>query len=152
MYPGVRRDPCRRWNIGPALQNAVLVALLVSIPLRTASMQEPVSQSVKDAAATAFRTGLRALDLRQYEEAVTSFRQALKLRPSGGTNEKVFMYGTFFPNYSPSYFLSRALLERGDCDGAIEAFKDAEHEVVERGMRESHAKALRQRCSGGAPK
>ena len=75
-----------------------------------------------------FKKGYRAIERKRWSEAIEHLRQAIAERPQAGG--RVRLQGMFFAEYMPHYYLGLALLNAGDCQGALAAWKDAEQQGV----------------------
>lgn len=80
-----------------------------------------------------FRDGLRAADFRDWPRVAAAMRQAIAQQPRS-TGENVRVYGTRVVPYIPQYFLGLALYRQNDCQGAMEAFTEAEAQGTVRGL------------------
>lgn len=63
----------------------------------------------------------KAINSGDYAEAIGLLRSAIQDKPDA--EEKVRLYGMRFDPYVPHYYLGKALLESGDCAGALESFQ-----------------------------
>src|SRR6185436_1101306 len=73
----------------------------------------------------AYKRGLDAFEGKRWEEAARLLRQAIAEHPDAGAG----ILG--MRRYTPHYFLGVALVEQGDCRGAVDAFDTAEKQGKE---------------------
>jgi hypothetical protein len=90
---------------------AVLGLLLVSPPAR-ADYRET------------YRKAVEAVDRKRWPEVARLMREAIAENPREG--ERVKLYGLRFEAYVPHFYLGLALLNTGDCEGAVKAFDASE--------------------------
>ena len=90
---------------------AVLGLLLLSAPAR-ADYKET------------YRKAVEAVDRKRWTEVARLMREAIAENPREG--ERVKLYGLRFEAYVPHFYLGLALLNTGDCDGAVKAFAASE--------------------------
>ena len=71
-----------------------------------------------------YRKGMEAMDRGNWPEVARRMREAQAEQSKEG--EKLKLYGMRFESYLPSYYLGVALLNAGDCQGALNAFAASE--------------------------
>jgi hypothetical protein len=71
-----------------------------------------------------YRKGMDAVDRGNWPEVAKRMREAQAEQSKEG--EKLKLYGMRFESYLPSYYLGVALLNGGDCQGALTAFAASE--------------------------
>lgn len=71
-----------------------------------------------------YRKGIEAVDLKQWSDVASRMREAIAENPKEG--EKVKLYGLRFEVYLPYFYLGLALVNSGDCDGAVKALSASE--------------------------
>jgi hypothetical protein len=74
---------------------------------------------------------MEAVDRKQWADVAKHMREALAENPREGG--KVKLYGTRYETYLPHFYLGVALLNTGDCDGAVKAFASSEEQGAIRG-------------------
>ena len=82
-----------------------------------------------------YRKGIEAVDRKQWVEVAARMREALAENPKEG--EQVKLYGLRFEPYLPHFYLGLALVEAGDCAGALKAFQASEEQGAIRGTPKS---------------
>jgi hypothetical protein len=96
-----------------------------------------------------YREAMRAVDFGNWKEAERRLQIAKALKPEEG-GEKVVIYGVRIQTYLPHYYLGLALFNQGDCDNALEEWKESERQGVIHQTSESQTLSrLRQKCLGG---
>jgi type IV secretory pathway VirB10-like protein len=73
-----------------------------------------------------YRKGMEAVDRKQWPEAAKRMQEALAENPKEG--ESIRLYGSRFETYLPYFYLGHALVNTGDCDGAVKAFATSEEQ------------------------
>lgn len=91
-----------------------LVALALASPARAAREWYDYYMQVRDG----------DIPARRWDECVKNLREALKLRPQPGTNQRT--YGVNFVDYLPHYYMGVCLLEQQEYVAATEAFNLSE--------------------------
>ena len=90
-----------------------LLLILVMVPgIALARFQDDYSE------------GKEAIEDGNWDKALASLRAAIAQNPTSA--ERVRIYGMRFEPYVPHYYIGRALFEKGDCAGALEAWNTAE--------------------------
>lgn len=92
-----------------------------------------------------FRAGFRAVEFKQWPEAVWSMREAIAQKPQN-PGENVRVYGTILVPYIPHYFLGLGLYRQGDFAGAMTAFEEAEAKGMARGLYRSRLRLYHGLC------
>jgi type IV secretory pathway VirB10-like protein len=96
-------------------RHALLVGLLLALPcVALADYKET------------YRKGIEAVDLKQWSDVASRMREAIAENPKEG--EKVKLYGLRFEVYLPYFYLGLALVNGGDCDGAVKALSVSEEQ------------------------
>src|SRR5688572_13771097 len=94
------------------LGNAVLLGLLVGAAPALADFKET------------YRKAIEAVDRKRWPEVARLMREAIAENPREG--ERIKLYGLRFEAYVPHFYLGLALLNAGDCEGAVKAFDASE--------------------------
>jgi hypothetical protein len=97
----------------PRLLGAALLILVLPIPAH-ADYKE------------SYRKGMEAVDRKQWAEAAKRMQEALAENPKEG--ESIRLYGSRFETYLPYFYLGLALVNTGNCDGAVKAFATSEEQ------------------------
>jgi len=71
-----------------------------------------------------YRKAVEAVDRKRWAEVARLMREAIAENPREG--ERVKLYGLRFEAYVPHFYLGLALLNTGDCEGAVKAFDASE--------------------------
>ena len=71
-----------------------------------------------------YRRAVEAVDRKRWPEVARLMREAIAENPREG--ERVKLYGLRFEAYVPHFYLGLALLNTGDCEGAVKAFDASE--------------------------
>ena len=71
-----------------------------------------------------YRKAVEAVDRKRWPEVARLMREAIAENPREG--ERVKLYGLRFEAYVPHFYLGLALLNTGDCEGAVAAFDASE--------------------------
>ncbi|MFN7940723.1 MAG: hypothetical protein U0X73_03945 [Thermoanaerobaculia bacterium] len=72
----------------------------------------------------AFKQGVSALDQKKWGVTVAAMRAAIAANPREG-GKRIRVYGTWFLDYLPYYYLGLALAQQGDTAGAAEAWRES---------------------------
>jgi hypothetical protein len=114
---------------------AALLGLLLAAPPARADYRET------------YRKAVEAVDRKRWPEVARLMREAIAENPREG--ERVKLYGLRFEAYVPHFYLGLALLNTGDCDGAVKAFDASEAAGAIRGT-PRYAELLdgRKACAG----
>jgi len=91
---------------------AALLGLLAASSLARADYRET------------YRKAIEAVDRKRWPEVARLMREAIAENPREG--ERVKLYGLRFEAYVPHFYLGLALLNAGDCAGAVAAFDASE--------------------------
>ncbi len=78
-----------------------------------------------------YRKGMAAFDRNEWGEVARWMRQAIGENPQEG--ESVKLYGMRFESYLPHYYLGLALLQTGDCEGALSQWQESEKQGAVQG-------------------
>ena len=71
-----------------------------------------------------YRKGIEAVDRKRWPEVARLMREAVAENPREG--ERIKLYGLRFEAYVPHFYLGLALVNTGDCAGAVQAFDASE--------------------------
>ena len=104
------------------MSRAPLLLLLLVPVLAFARFQDDYSE------------GKEAIEDGDWDKALASLRAAVAQNPTSA--ERVRIYGMRFEPYVPHYYIGRALFEKGDCAGALDAWREAETQGPIRGLDE----------------
>jgi hypothetical protein len=91
---------------------AVLLVLLLPPPLARADYKDT------------YRKGIEAVDRKRWPEVARLMREAIAENAKEG--ERIKLYGLRFEAYVPHFYLGLALVNAGDCAGAVQAFDASE--------------------------
>jgi hypothetical protein len=98
-----------------------------------------------------YRKGMEAVDRKQWAETAKHMQEALAENPKEG--EKVRLYGSRFETYLPYFYLGLALVNTGDCEGAVKAFASSEEQGAIRGTpKQSELQDGRKKCEAKVAK
>lgn len=100
--------------------------------------------AVRDARAdyrVSYSTGIKAMDLSDWQVAVQAFQAAIQERPAEGGSQ-VWIYGQRYRPYLPHYYLGVAYLSLGNCEAALKEWKESESQGAVRQSKE-HANLVR---------
>ena len=78
-----------------------------------------------------YRKGIEAVDRKRWAEVARLMREAVAENPREG--ERIKLYGMRFEAYIPHFYLGLALVNTGDCEGAVRAFDASEAAGAVRG-------------------
>ena len=104
----------RRFALGSSLWIAAAVALLASAPASAQYLN-------------AYKSGLEAIEGKDWKRAESSMREALAERAEEKMKLPVKL---FLKPYLPHFYLGWALFESGDCGGALAAWAESERQGV----------------------
>jgi hypothetical protein len=90
-----------------------------------------------------FRRGLEAREDRQWPVAAARMRDAIAARSQESPNKIGARLGFGGTEYLPYYFLGEALLNTGDCAGAVNAWAISEQQGIVQKVRPEFAKIIR---------
>ena len=91
---------------------AVLIGLLLAPAVARADYKET------------YRRGIEAVDRKRWPEVARLMREAIAENAREG--ERIKLYGLRFEAYLPQFYLGLALVNTGDCEGAVRAFDASE--------------------------
>ena len=74
-----------------------------------------------------YKSGMAAIESQQWTSAAELMRQAIEQQPNSRARVKKALY---FRRYLPHFYLGKALLETGDCPGALNAWRESETQGV----------------------
>ena len=97
---------------GPRRAAAVFVLILLAPAAARADYKET------------YRRGIEAVDRKRWPEVARLMREAIAENARVG--ERIKLYGVRFEAYLPHFYLGLALVNTGDCEGAVRAFDASE--------------------------
>ena len=112
------------------------------------STTAPASNASVQNLTKAFSDGVRAYDLRNWQGAVQSMQDAIRMQGSVQAPKEVRMAGTRFVPFAPQSYLAVSLLEtKADCSAVAAALNQAANEPVPPDLR-AKLQAARTQCPG----
>ena len=112
------------------------------------STPAPASNASVQNLTKAFSDGVRAYDLRNWQGAVQSMQDAIRMQGSVQAPKEVRMAGTRFVPFAPQSYLAASLLEtKADCSAVAAALNQAANEPVPPDLR-AKLQAARAQCPG----
>jgi len=106
--------------------SVVLMALCIALSM---------SSNALAAYGTDFLDALDAYEEGDYQKAVTKLEKAIKGKKNAGLDQR--FYGMVYGNYIPYFYLGQARYKLGDCEGALEAWKESQKQGVISGLSEN---------------
>lgn len=92
-----------------------------------------------------YSEGIKALETRNWSDAVRLLREAATEQPQEG--ERIKLYGMRFEIYLPHFYLGQVLVQTNDCPGALKAFAVSEEQGKVQGTDQwGELQRLRDRC------